>query len=223
MLRLVFRSRSIGLVTKIAVRRLTTDNGSPPMREREVFSSIVNRWRQRGILLLIVVTFAALPRPFAASGDSPGEYQIKAAFVYNFAKFVEWPSNAFSDSGSPIVIGVVGDDPFGSSLDQVIKGKTANGRRLVIKRFPKIRDIQSCHILFISSSESSRLKKTLEAVKGSSVLTTSDIERFAQRGGIVGLTLDGSKIGIDINVDAAKRANLKVSSKLLKLARIVKD
>lgn len=197
--------------------------GSSPTLERKALGSVVNRWGLRGLLLLILAALAALPRPYTASGDSPGEYHIKAAFVYNFAKFVEWPSGAFSDSSSPMIIGVVGDDPFGSSLDQVIKGKTANGRRLVIKRFPKIRDIQSCHILFVSSSESSRLQKALEAVKGSCVLTTSDIERFAQRGGVAGLTLDESKIGIDINVDAAKRANLKISSKLLKLARIVKD
>ena len=177
-----------------------------------------------GLSVLFLSVWCAFARPPAGPADAaaPSEYQIKAAFLYNFAKFVEWPPHVFADGGSPIVIGVLGEDPFGSSLEQVVKGKTVGGRRFSIKRFEKVRDLEHCHILFISSSESGHLAKALDSIKGPNVLTVSEIERFAQRGGIISFVTIDNKIGFEINLDAAKKANLKLSSKLLKVARVVR-
>jgi hypothetical protein len=193
-------------------------------------TKVTNTWKgailaKRLAVILAVTILCALgdSSRHVTDAATPGEYQIKAAFLYNFAKFVEWPSGAFEDSSSPLVIGILGDDPFGSSLDQVTKGKTVDGRRITIKRFPRIREVESCQILFVCSSESSRLARAIESVKSAGVLTVSDIDRFAQRGGIVGFTMDDNKVGFEINVNSAQKANLKISSKLLKLARVVRD
>ncbi|MDO8682184.1 MAG: YfiR family protein [Armatimonadota bacterium] len=151
------------------------------------------------------------------------EYQIKAAFLYNFAKFVEWPAEVFSDANTPIVIGIIGDDPFGSSFEQTVKGKTVSDRRLIIKRFERVQGVGSCHILFVSSSERNHLSKILEAAKTNNVLTVSEIDNFANKGGVIGFSMDQNKIGFVINVEAAKKAKLKISSKLLRLAKVVKE
>jgi len=151
------------------------------------------------------------------------EYEVKAAFLYNFAKFVEWPEESLPKADTPIVIGVLGQDPFKAILDETIRGKQAQKRDVEVKRSAKAQDMRSCHIVFISVSERSRLPETLGAFKGSPVLTVSDIDGFAEQGGIVNLTKDKGKIRLRINVAAAKRAKLKMSSQLLKLAKIVKD
>jgi hypothetical protein len=162
--------------------------------------------------------------PNAQAGSSPpGEYEVKAAFLYNFAKFVEWPAEAFDDADAPLTIGVLGEDPFGDTLEQTVKGKTANGRKLAIRRFHKVRDLQPCHILFISSSEKRHLSEILDRLKGSSVLTVGEVEGFAKRGGVINFFVEDNRIRFEVNVDAAKRAKLKMSSKLLRLARIVRD
>jgi hypothetical protein len=154
---------------------------------------------------------------------SPTEYEVKAAFIFNFTRFVEWPSEAFADSSSPFVIGVLGRDPFGSALDEIIKGKNVDGRRLTIKRSDRIHDLTSCHILFISSSVSDSLPRIIDKLKGDAVLTVGDMDRFAKRGGIIGFVMRDSKVSLEINIDVAKRDKLKISSKLLKLAKIVED
>lgn len=211
-----------------AARTVPNDSGEQSRVTMQTMTADMGTRGRLARLLAVIVVVAAL----CASGDlarrladasAPGVYQIKAAFLYNFAKFVEWPSGSFADGNSPLVIGILGDDPFGSSLDQVVKGNTVGGRRICIKRFPRIRDVESCHILFVCSSESNRLARALESVKNSGVLTVSDIDRFAQRGGIVGFTMDDNKVGFEINVTTAQRSNLKISSKLLKLARVVRD
>ena len=149
------------------------------------------------------------------------EYHIKAAFLYNFAKFVEWPDQTLADTSVPIGVGVLGKDPFGSALDS-INGKTVRGRSLVIKRFETVQDLEFCHVLFISSSEEKHLASILESLKDRSVLTVSEAEQFTQCGGIIKLTEKGNRIRFEINLGAADRARLKISSKLLKLATIVK-
>jgi len=183
--------------------------------------TLVNR-RVLGLIAVIAVS-AVLGWPGDCYGKSQAatEYQIKAAYIYNFAKFVDWPSKAFPDANSPIVIGVLGEDPFGDALEQAIKDKSVNGRKLQAKRFDGVRDVERCHILFISSSEKMRLSKALERVKGLNVLTVSDIGRFARQGGMIGLTMEHNKIGFEINVDTAKKAGLSISSQLLKLAKVV--
>jgi len=157
-----------------------------------------------------------------AAPPASREYQVKAAFVYNFVKFVEWPAKAFYDDQSAIILAIVGDDPFGTAIE-TIKGKKAKGKSLVINSFAKIEDVDKCHILFISRSEERHLDSILARVRNRHVLTIGDMEDFAQRGGIIHFVTSGNRIGFKINVDAAERAGLKISSRLLKLADIVRD
>ena len=145
------------------------------------------------------------------------EYRIKAAFLYNFAKFVEWPSEAFDDEDSTLILGVFGDDPFGAAL-QSLRGKTVRGRRLIIKRFDSLLDLDQCHILFITSSAPQQQQKALESLQGSNVLTVGEMQRFAQMGGIINFVIRKNKLRFEINLDAGKRAGLVISSQLLKLA-----
>ena len=175
-------------------------------------------------LLLIVPGALAATLPQAQPQSEPlTEYQIKAAFLYNLAKFVEWPGDPLSDSQAPIVLGIVGEDPFGKALDAVILGKTVNGRGLVVRRLGRGGDLRTCRILFISSSEKRHLAQILESLKGSSVLTVGEADGFVQSGGVIQLLLEESRVRFEINPDAAARARLKISSKLLALARIVAD
>lgn len=149
------------------------------------------------------------------------EYQIKAAFLYNFAQFIEWPPNAFPDAGTPLVIGVLGDDPFGNFLDETVRGEKVHNRPLVVQRFSRVEDITTCHVLFISRSESAQLDEILQKLKGRSILTTGDVDGFARRGGVVRFTTEKGKIRLRINLEAARAENVTISSRLLKLADIV--
>jgi len=158
--------------------------------------------------------------PGLASAQEVSEYSVKAAFLYNFAKFVEWPSNV-SDPGTPLIIGVLGRDPFQGEIDRAVEGKVVNGRRLTIKRFPSIEAFQYCHILFISSSERENLPRIIATLRNSCVLTVSDTDRFAHIGGIINFVAIENRIRFEINQGAAERAGLKISSKLLSLARVV--
>jgi len=181
--------------------------------------------RKSPCLALIITFCAVMSRAphVRAQAEGIGEYHVKAAFLYNFAKFVEWPPETMPSGNAPLVLGVVGEDPFGQVLEETIKGKTVNDRELVIRRFTRIQDVSSCHILFISSSERKRLPEIIAALRWSSVLTVSDMERFAQRGGIISLTMENNKVRFEVNLDSAERAGLKISSKLLALAKIVRD
>jgi hypothetical protein len=174
------------------------------------------RARCRAFLLLICGLAILAPRVHAGR-SSPTEYEVKAAFLYNFANFVEWPPESFPDDKSPIVIGVVGEDPFGESLDATIKGKTANGRKITCKRFKRISDVDTCHILFVTSAEKRPLPK------GPGILTVGEDKGFTKRGGVINFTLEDNKVRFEISTENAKKAKLKISSKLLKLARTVYD
>ena len=149
------------------------------------------------------------------------EYQIKAAYLFNFLKFVEYPNESFADPLAPIVIGVVGEDPFGSALPQVVIGKTVQGRDLVIHVYRTGEDLRGAHILFISASERKKLPMILSSLRGSSVLTVSDTAGFLDAGGMIQFLYENDRVRFAINVDATSRAKLKMSSKLLSLARVV--
>jgi hypothetical protein len=149
------------------------------------------------------------------------EYQIKAAYLFNFLKFVEWPDDAFSDPLAPIVIGIAGEDPFGSALPNVIIGKTVQGRDLVIRKYRDGEDLRSAHILFINVREKKRIPQLLAGLRGSSVLTVADSGEFLVEGGMIQLYYQDNRIRFAINVEATGRAKLKISSKLLSLARVV--
>jgi hypothetical protein len=168
-----------------------------------------------GISALLLTCQAAPPREFP-------EYQLKAAFVYNFAKFISWPSNAFSTGDAPLTIGILGQDPFGPILRDLLAGKTAGQRKLAIKYLKRDDPIEGCHLLFISRSEKDRVLEILGAVDGKSVLTVSEVDNFARQGGIINLLVVGDSIRFEINPEAAEKAGLKISSKLGTLGTVVK-
>lgn len=168
----------------------------------------------RTILLL------ALWATFLAVQISPREYQIKAAFLFNFTQFVEWPSQHIP-AKQPIVIGILGKDPFGEYLEDIIAGESIDGHPLVIKRFSNIDDIK-CQVLFININDTNRLRAALNRLKGNGILTVSDVSGFTKAGGMIRLYKKNDKINIQINLEEAKAEKLVISPKLLKLAEIVK-
>lgn len=155
-----------------------------------------------------------------ANAQQKLEYKVKAAFLYNFAKFVEWPDLKNADSSYPFIFGVLGDDPFGSELDN-IQNKVVAGRPISIKRFASLDDYKPCHILFINIEEKDILKTMLLQLKNKNVLTVGDAEGFAKTGGMIGFIEKKNKIRFEINVIAAEQSDIKISSNLLKLATIV--
>ncbi len=162
-----------------------------------------------------------LVSPAIAQPEATREYQIKAVFLFNFAQFVDWPPAAFSDPQAPLIIGVLGDDPFGSFLDQTVRGEKVNARPLVVRRYRAVAEVDTCHILFICGSEAGRLENILASLKGRSVLTVGDMDGFAQRGGMIRFATENNRIRLRVNLAAAKAAQLTLSSKLLRPADIV--
>ena len=149
------------------------------------------------------------------------EYDLKATFLYHLAQFVDWPPEAFPTEETPLVIGVLGADPFGKVLDELVENEIVKNRKIAVQRFRSLEEIKSCHILFISSSESGRLDQIFSGLKQRKILTVGDTEGFAQRGGIVRFLTEKNKIRLRINIDAAKAASLTISSKLLRAADLV--
>lgn len=177
-----------------------------------------------GIVSLLLFSPGPVRAAQTLSAPNPTpEYQLKAVFLFNFAQFVEWPSKAFAGSGTPLVIGVLGEDPFGPYLDETVRGETAKDHPLVVRRFRRVEDITACHILFVSQSDEDHLKAVLDSLKGRSVLTVSDGDRFVSRGGIIGFVNEQRRIRLRINLAAARAADLTISSKLLRPAQIVSD
>ncbi len=171
------------------------------------------------VLLLSLLLVAAAAHPQAAASL---ERHVKAAYLYNFAKFVEWPASAALDT-TALLVCVLGDDVFADVVEQTVQGKTANGRPVTVRRDPDAQHLKACHVLFIGAAEQKRLSRLLEAVAGSGVLTVSDAERFAHLGGIINFIVEGNKVQFEVNVDAAARSRLRISSRLLQVARVVRD
>jgi hypothetical protein len=172
-------------------------------------------------LLATVVGFAASASAQDLSSADSSEYLIKAGYIYNFAKLVEWPSSV-ARNGQPIVIGVLGNDSFATVLDGVVDRKKIDDRSFLVKRL-KNREFRDCgcQILFVSAAESARTDEILQFQNAASVLTISDARDFARRGGVIALVLEDSKIRFIVNVDAAAEAKLTISSRLLTLATII--
>jgi hypothetical protein len=157
----------------------------------------------------------------AAEEPQPSEYQLKAVFLYNFAKFVEWPVEAFTSTNTPFTIGILGQNPFGDYLESTVRNKAINGHPFAIQYFKSILEATNCHILFIAASERRRLPEILKAVSSGNVLTVSETDRFLQAGGMIRFFMDENKVRFDINDEAARSARLRISSKLLSVARRV--
>ena len=158
---------------------------------------------------------------FAMAAD---EYTVKAAMLFNFSQFVEWPSNAFSDANAPLIIGVLGDDPFKGGLEHILANKSAGTHPLQAVHFSSVSEISRCHILFVAASSQGLLSAAQQKLNGASVLTVGETEDFAtSAGGVARLYTEDGHIRVEINRSAASKANLHISAKLLKLAKIVQQ
>jgi hypothetical protein len=178
------------------------------------------------------LTFAYFRKPIVAAilslvfgvdgfqAQQLSEYQVKAAYLYNFGKFVEWPSGAAG--GSQVSICVLGQDPFGPALDAVLAGERIQGKSVVLRRIAKAQEAMECGILFISSSEDRRLSDVLSTVEHVAVLTVSDIPEFSRRGGMIQFVLEGKRVRFEVNLASAQNAGLTLSSELLKVAVMVR-
>jgi hypothetical protein len=177
------------------------------------------------VLVLVLGGGVGVAWKAVAQSQSPPEYQeyqVKAAFLYNFAKFVEWPAESFKDAQAPLILGILGKDPFGESLDR-LRDQNIQGRKLLIKRSDKVEDLAKCHILFISAAEKEHLSAILKITRDWHVLTVGDTKGLIQSGVIINFIIIEKKIRFEINTDAAQRAGLKISAQLLKLAKIHKE
>jgi hypothetical protein len=171
-------------------------------------------------LAVLLLLLAGAPRS-SAQAATPQEYQVKAVFLFNFAQFVDWPPAVFADAQAPLVIGVLGEDPFGSILDDTLRGEMLGERAIVIRRYRRREDIDHCHILFISRSESARLESIVQSLRERHILTVSDTTGSALRGVMIRFVMEKNRIRFRINLDAAKAAGLVISSKLLRPSEIV--
>lgn len=174
----------------------------------------------RGATLAALLALLPLSR-LSSQDPHPTADQVKAVFLFNFAQFVEWPDTAFAGPDAPLVIGILGGDPFGAYLDETVRGEMARGRPLVVRRFQRVEDVKNCHILFLSPSEKSRLEAILGSLKGRPILVVSDMPGFLRRGGMVGFAYERNRVRVRINPVAAAAAGLTISSKLLHAVEIV--
>jgi hypothetical protein len=193
------------------------------------------------VYIFVVVILVLFVGPQAWSDSTASrEYQIKAAFLYNFIKFVDWPKEKVADPNTPLTIGIIGKDPFQDAFEP-LQEKEAKDRRVVIQRFegfveleksgkkkkdqphPKSQDIQKCHLLFICPSESERIPDIIASIKGHSVLTVADTKDFLESGGIINFIMEEQKVRFEINVTTARQARLQIRSQLLRLAKRVID
>jgi hypothetical protein len=192
---------------------LTTMAGLRPRR------AALYRWA----VGLIGVALLGLAAPTLSAQTEPSaEYKLKAVFLFNFAQFVEWPAWVFHANDTPLVIGILGDDPFGAYLDDLVSGEKIGARHLVVQRYKRAEDIKDCHILFISNSESGDLEDILASLHGRNILTVGDTDSFTRRGGMVRFVTESGKIRLRINLEAATDSGLTISSKLLRAATVVK-
>jgi hypothetical protein len=175
----------------------------------------LRRWPSIRIALLLLLG------AFSLSARQPGEHEVKAAFLFNFAKFVEWPAKAFPDPNAAVVIGIVGDDPFGDVLPLLVQGQTAQGRRIQIRHFTNENECGDCHLLFLSRSVAGRTGEILRRLQGRPVVTVSEREDFVRQGGMIGFALVDKTVRFDINTKAAEAVAVRLSSKLLAVARSV--
>ncbi len=171
------------------------------------------------LVLALVTAFAC--RAFGAA-SVPNEYALKSVFLYNFCRFIDWPAAAFTGPSDPIVIGILGEDPFGPLLDEAVEGETFRGRSIRIEHYRTPREIGRCHLLFVSASETGRMNEILAAIGGRSIVTVGESEDFIARGGMIALAADRNRVRLLINPDPLRAARLDVSSKLLRVAEIAR-
>jgi len=169
----------------------------------------------------LAVSLAMAIVPAVVRAEVIDEYEVKAAFLYNFAKFVEWPSETLSDASAEMVLCLLGDSSLGQPLESTVEGKTVKNHRIVVRSVFNADEARQCHVLFLTSADPAAWRSVLGSLEGAPVLTVGDGETFAQRGGIIAFKMEGNKVRFAINADAASRARLQISSQLLKLAAFI--
>ena len=170
----------------------------------------------------LIAAFISLAPNLSAQGAIAREYDIKAAYLYNFIKYIDWPPRGLPADSDTITIGVIGGNPFGPAL-ATLEGKMVKNRKLVIKEAVRLEDLPSCQIVFVSPSELPRIQEILNASDQAQVLTVSEVEGFAAKGGMINFIEERNKVRFEINTEAAKRKGFIISSELLKLAKVVKS
>lgn len=175
---------------------------------------------RRGAASTLICILAVLANVFGgaamAAAPAPSEYEIKAVFLLHFSKFVEWPASAFTAPNAPMFLCVLGDDPFGPVLEEVVRNESVGSHPIAVARYRLAGDVDRCHILFIGTSAEPR--RILDQVHGKSILTVSDEEEFTRRGGVIGFVTVNGKVKLQVNRSSAQRADLRISSRLLRLA-----
>ena len=175
-----------------------------------------------------VATMLCLLTAAAARADEPStrEYRVKAAFIFHFLQFTDWPANAFAGEDAPIIVAIVGDDPFDGALWQALNDKRVGRRAVLLRQFaaaPPPAELLGCHLLFVSQAMGNPMGNLLQQVRGTPVLTVSDEGNFTEAGGVMRLLVEENKVRFEVNVTAAQRQQLKMSAKLLKLARLYEE
>jgi hypothetical protein len=183
--------------------------------------ALTERFCHLGLRWLLVACMVCLPDSLSA--QRPREYDLKAVFLYNLASFVDWPPGVFERPESPFVIGVLGDDPFGAVLDDVVANEYVGKHPFEVRRFRRADEVAGCHVLFISDSEKRRLRDILSRLRGRPILTVADQAGFAEAGGMVGFGAREGHLHLFVNPNAVRAVRLSVSSKLLELAQIVDE
>lgn len=178
------------------------------------------RWPRR--LGAIFALLAGLCAAGELRAQTTREYDLKAVFLYNFALFIEWPPEVFGENHAEFVIGVLGSDPFGEALDEVVTGETAKGRPFVIRRFRRPQDARDCQILFVSESETPRMPQIVAHFRGRPVLLVGDDANFTEAGGMIAFVTEENRVRLRVNSAAVQNSRLLISSKLLRLAEVVR-
>jgi hypothetical protein len=176
-------------------------------------------WTALGLLAWAVLLFN--PLRACAEADDESEYRVKLAFLYNFAQFVEWPADAFRDPAAPLTICVAGQDPFEGEIGQGLRGRTAGGHLVEIRKLKRDENPRGCHMIFVRAGDRKLAGRLLADLRGSSTLTVGETKGFADLGGVINLVVEENKLRFEINLGAARQTRLKLSSKLLALAKIV--
>ena len=171
----------------------------------------------------LIATLVFSAQPARSQSPTARSYEVKTAFLFNFAKFIEWPASSFATPQSPFAICVLGQDPFGSTLTDTLQGKMIGMRPLAVRRLRDKSEARSCQIVFVSSSESPHLADIVVTLRGANVLLVGETTGFAANGGTIEFTLENDSVRFAINTDAADRSGLTFSSKLLALAKLVRD
>lgn len=186
----------------------------------------MSRALARRVICIVAIAAIALVFPWwraTAQDAGPTEYQLKAAFLVNFAKFIDWPPGSFANPQAPFAVCILGADPFGATIDDTLRGQSIGGRAVIVQRVRDASQLRHCQIAFISASEKDHLREILQNVRGANVLLVGETDGFASQGGAIQFQMQDEHIRFSINPDAAERAGLRVSSKLLSLATIVHD